>query len=60
MVKVIEPYESKRFRHVWCFGTITVILLVAWVCRITYKVMNEDEFAENPDKRRLDWRFAVM
>ena len=60
MVKVIEPQECKRFRYFWCYGTITVTVLVAWVCRITYRAKNEDEFAENPDKRRLDWRFTFM
>ena len=52
--------ELVQFRRVWCYGTITAVVLVATVSRLVYIFFNESEFVADPEKKRLDWRFAVM
>ena len=48
----MEGYRAK-----WVYGTISAAVCVAMLFRTCYIYYNEEEFAEHPDKKRLDFRF---
>ena len=48
-----------KFRQRWVYAPITATLLVAVICRKIYEWQNPQEFKQDPDKSRLDWRFPV-
>ena len=53
---IIILIKMESFRLKWCYTTITVTVWLAILCRLIY--WHHEEFAERPDKKRLDIRFS--